>query len=205
MYRRVIKRLLDSIVSFVCLIALSPLLLLLALCIKIDSRGPVFFYQKRVGIHKTYFRIWKFRTMRIDAPTDVPTHMLQNAKENITRLGGFLRKKSLDELPQLINILKGDMAFVGPRPALWNQFDLIELRDQAQANDVKPGLTGLAQIHGRDKLGNKEKAQYDGMYARNVSFKLDVQCVLHTIAKIGTGEGIVEGIQHTPRPSEGSK
>ena len=205
MYRRYIKRLLDIIGSVLCLLILSPLLLLLALFVKLDSKGPVLFRQKRVGIHKKYFMILKFRTMRTDAPCEVPTHLLENAHQNITRCGKGLRKKSLDELPQLINIFKGDMSFVGPRPALWNQFDLIEMRDQTHANDVLPGLTGLAQVQGRDMLENAEKAKYDGIYAQNVSFKLDVKCILHTLAKIGTGEGIVEGIPKPPRPSEGSK
>ena len=147
-----IKRLFDFILSLLGLIILSPVFLVLIVAIKLDSPGPVLFKQKRVGIHKTHFRILKFRTMRIDTPKDMPTHLLKNPEQYITKTGKFLRKTSLDELPQILNILKGDMAIVGPRPALWNQYDLIAERDKYGANDVRPGLTGWAQINGRDEL-----------------------------------------------------
>jgi len=202
MYRRHFKRWTDVVRSIFFLILLSPLFGVLALLIKLDSKGPVFFRQKRVGIHKTYFLIYKFRTMRMDAPVDVPTHLLRNADQNITRLGRFLRKTSLDELPQLLNVLKGVMSIVGPRPALWNQFDLIEMREQVGANDVLPGLTGLAQVMGRDKLTNREKARYDGLYVRNMSFLLDMKCILRTVIKIGRGDGIVEGMQPERQKTE---
>lgn len=202
MYRRYGKRWLDVALSIGGLLLLSPLLLLIALWIKLDSRGPVFFFQKRVGIHKRHFMIWKFRTMCEDAPGEVPTHLLENPDQNITRSGRILRRKSLDELPQLVNVLKGDMSVVGPRPALWNQFDLIAMRDEAHANDVLPGLTGLAQVRGRDTLENADKAKYDGIYAQNVSLRLDLRCILRTLAKIGSGEGILEGAQHRRRPEE---
>ncbi len=205
MYRRFFKRWIDVLFALCGFILLSPLFLLISLWIKLDSKGPVFFFQKRVGIHKTHFKIWKFRTMKTDAPGDVPTHLLENATQNITRCGGFLRRKSLDELPQLINVLKGEMSIVGPRPALWNQFDLIELRDLEKANDVLPGLTGLAQVRGRDRLENAEKAKYDGLYARNISLKLDMQCVLHTFSKIGNGQDIVEGMQASGRQAGENK
>lgn len=147
-----VKRILDIVISGLGLIILSPLFLLLILAIKLDSKGPVFFKQKRVGIHKKYFNILKFRTMRIDTPGNVPTHMLVNPEQYITRTGKFLRKTSLDELPQIINILKGDMSIIGPRPALWNQYDLIAERDKYKVNNILPGLTGWAQINGRDEL-----------------------------------------------------
>ncbi|MFH1513416.1 MAG: sugar transferase [Bacillota bacterium] len=205
MYRRHFKRLLDIVLSGFGLLVLSPLFALIAVWIKLDSKGPVLFRQKRVGIHKTHFMILKFRTMRGDAPKDVPTHLLENAIQNITRCGGFLRRKSLDELPQFYNVLKGDMSIVGPRPALWNQFDLIEMREQGKANDVQPGLTGLAQVQGRDMLENEDKARFDGVYAQNVSFMLDMRCILLTLLKIGSGEGIVEGIQTARHKAEESK
>ena len=195
MYQRHCKRMADIIQSIFFLFLLSPLFGLIALLIKLDSKGPVFFRQKRVGIHKTYFMIYKFRTMRMNAPGDVPTHLLENAEHNITRLGRFLRKTSLDELPQLINVLKGEMSVVGPRPALWNQFDLIEMRDRVDANDVLPGMTGLAQVRGRDKLSNQDKAKYDGIYVHHISFLLDVKCIIRTFITIGSGDGIVEGMQ----------
>ncbi len=205
MYRRYIKRWIDVLLALCGIIILSPLFLLISLWIKLDSKGPVFFFQKRVGIRKTYFQIWKFRTMKTDAPGDVPTHLLENATQNITRCGGFLRRNSLDELPQLINVLKGEMSIVGPRPALWNQFDLIELRDRENANDVLPGLTGLAQVRGRDRLENAQKAKYDGEYARNVSFRLDLECVLLTFSKVGGGKDIVEGAQTAGRQAGENK
>ena len=159
-----IKRGIDFVLSLLGLAVLSPVFLALIIAIKIDSPGPILFRQKRVGIHKTHFAILKFRTMRIDTPKDVPTHLLQNPEQYITKVGRFLRKTSLDELPQIINILKGDMAIVGPRPALWNQYDLIEERDKYGANDIRPGLTGWAQINGRDELEIPVKARFDGEY-----------------------------------------
>lgn len=187
------KRTLDIILSFGACLVLSPVLLLLCIAIKIDSRGPVLFKQKRVGIHKTYFPIYKFRTMRIDTPKDMPTHLLENPDQYITKVGHFLRKSSLDELPQLFNILKGDMSFVGPRPALWNQYDLVAERDKYGANDVLPGLTGWAQINGRDELEIPVKAKLDGEYVRRMSFFFDLRCFLGTFTSVLRAEGVVEG------------
>ena len=193
MYRNFLKRAIDFCLSLIGLVVLSPILLLLALWIKIDSKGPVFFTQKRVGIHKTYFNILKFRTMRIDTPHDKPTHLLDNPDQWITKAGHFLRKTSLDELPQIINILTGKMAIIGPRPALWNQYDLIEERDKYGANDVRPGLTGWAQINGRDELEIPVKAAFDGEYVKRMSFAFDLKCFFGTIASVLKHEGVVEG------------
>lgn len=193
MYRNFLKRAIDFCLSLIGLVVLSPILLLLALWIKIDSKGPVFFTQKRVGIHKTYFNILKFRTMRIDTPHDRPTHLLDNPDQWITKAGRFLRKTSLDELPQIINILTGKMAIIGPRPALWNQYDLIEERDKYGANDVRPGLTGWAQINGRDELEIPVKAAFDGEYVKRMSFAFDLKCFFGTIASVLKHEGVVEG------------
>lgn len=193
MYKNYLKRALDLILS---LIALMVLLIpggLIALWIKLDSPGPVFFRQKRVGRGKNCFMILKFRTMRTDAPRDVPTHLLNNPFAFITKSGRFLRKTSLDELPQLINILRGEMSFVGPRPALWNQFDLIERRDAVSANSVRPGLTGWAQVNGRDELPIGVKARFDGEYVEKMSFGMDVKCVLRTLRDAFRGQGVVEG------------
>ena len=162
MYQRYCKRLLDFVLSLAACIVLAPVMLAIAVWIKLDSPGPVFFRQRRVGAHKTHFNILKFRTMRGDTPHDVPTHLLKNADSYITKSGAFLRKTSLDELPQIYNILVGEMAIIGPRPALYNQYDLIEARDRVHANDVRPGLTGLAQVNGRDELPIDVKARYDG-------------------------------------------
>lgn len=192
MYKK-IKRILDIVISGAGLIILSPLFLLLILAIKIDSRGPVLFKQKRVGVHKTYFNILKFRTMRIDTPKDMPTHMLSNPEQYITRVGKFLRKTSLDELPQIINILKGNMSIIGPRPALWNQYDLIAERDKYGANDVIPGLTGWAQVNGRDELEISVKAKLDGEYVKHLGFQMDCVCFFRTITSVLKGDGIVEG------------
>lgn len=181
MYRKYIKRILDFVLSFIALIILSPVFLIIAILIKLDSKGPVLFKQKRVGKNKKHFYILKFRTMKVDAPKDTPTHMLQNPEMYITRVGKFLRKTSLDELPQIINILKGDMSIIGPRPALWNQYDLIEERDKYGANDVYPGLTGWAQINGRDELPIEVKARYDGEYVQKMSFWMDVKCFLERL------------------------
>ena len=188
-----IKRVLDFLLSLFALIVLSPLMGVLALIIKLTSPGPVVFKQRRIGIHKKEFKIYKFRTMRKDAPSDKATHLLKNAKGYITPVGRFLRKSSLDELPQLVNIIKGDMAIVGPRPALWNQFDLIAERDKYGANDVLPGLTGLAQVDGRDELPIPEKARRDGYYANHISFGMDVKLILRTFLSVIRFEGVVEG------------
>lgn len=188
-----IKNMIDFLLSLVGLIVLSPLFLILILLIKLDSKGPILFKQKRVGIHKTHFNILKFRTMRTDTPKDTPTHLLDNPDEWITKVGKFLRKTSLDELPQIINILKGEMSIIGPRLALWNQFDLVEERDKYGANDIKPGLTGLAQISGRDELPIEEKAKLDGEYTQNITFKMDVKCFFGTITSVLKSDGVVEG------------
>jgi O-antigen biosynthesis protein WbqP len=188
-----IKRIIDFVMSFIGLIALSPVFLFLMLAIKLDSPGPIFFKQKRVGIYKTHFSILKFRTMKIDTPKDMPTHMLSNPEQYITKVGRFLRKTSLDELPQIINILKGDMSIIGPRPALWNQYDLLEERDKYGANDVVPGLTGWAQINGRDELEIPVKAKLDGYYVEKMSFMFDVKCFLGTILSVVKSDGVVEG------------
>lgn len=188
-----VKRILDFVMSLVAVIILSPVLLILCIAIKIDSRGPILFKQKRVGIHVTYFPIYKFRTMRIDTPKDMPTHMLNNPEQYITKVGKFLRKSSLDELPQLFNILKGDMSFVGPRPALWNQEDLIAEREKYGANDVMPGLTGWAQINGRDELEIPIKAKLDGDYVKKMGFLFDVKCFFGTFLSVAKADGVVEG------------
>ena len=193
MYQNFFKRLLAIVLSLLGLICLGWLLILLCIAIKIDSPGPVLFKQKRVGKGKSHFYILKFRTMRIDTPRDMPTHLLSNPEQYITRVGKFLRKTSLDELPQLINILKGDMAIIGPRPALWNQFDLIAERDRYGANDIRPGLTGWAQINGRDELEIDVKAKLDGEYVERLSFGFDVKCFLGTIAAVLRSDGVVEG------------
>lgn len=188
-----LKRVIDFTLSLIGLIILFPVLIVLMIAIKLDSPGPVFFKQKRVGIHKTYFNIMKFRTMRTDTPKDVATHLLENPEQYITRLGKFMRKASLDELPQLINILKGDMSIVGPRPALWNQDDLLEERDKYGANDVVPGLTGWAQINGRDELEIPEKAKLDGDYVKQISFRMDMKCFWGTIGVLLKSDGVAEG------------
>ena len=192
MYIR-IKNIVDRIMAFLGLILLSPLFLILVIAIKIDSKGPVLFKQKRVGIHKSHFYILKFRTMRIDTPKDMPTHLLQNPEQYITRVGKLLRRTSLDELPQIINILKGDMAIVGPRPALWNQYDLIAERDKYGANDIRPGLTGWAQINGRDELEIPVKAKFDGEYVRKMGPLMDLRCFFATFLSVLRADGVVEG------------
>ncbi|CYV79910.1 sugar transferase [Streptococcus suis] len=187
------KRILAIIISGSAIVILSPILLLIALAIKLDSRGPVLFKQKRVGKNKKHFMIYKFRSMYVDAPSDMPTHLLQNPTAMITKVGAFLRKTSLDELPQLFNIFKGDMAIVGPRPALWNQYDLIEERDKYRANDIRPGLTGWAQINGRDELEIDEKSKLDGYYVENMGLLLDIKCFFGTFISVAKSEGVVEG------------
>lgn len=193
MYRKGIKRIIDFILALCGLIILSPVFLILCIWIKVDSKGPILFRQKRVGVNKTRFNILKFRTMYIDTPGDMPTHMLDNPEQFITRAGRFLRKTSLDELPQIINILKGEMSIIGPRPALWNQYDLIEERDRYQANDLRPGLTGWAQINGRDELEISVKAKLDGEYVERISFLFDIKCFFGTILSVLKHEGVVEG------------
>ena len=193
MYRNCIKRILAVVLSLAGILVLGWLFLLLCIAIKLDSPGPVLFRQKRVGLGKSDFYILKFRTMRTDTPKDMPTHLLANPDQYITKVGKFLRKTSLDELPQLFNILKGDMAVIGPRPALWNQYDLIAERDRYGANDVRPGLTGWAQINGRDELEIPVKARLDGEYVEKLSFGFDVKCFLGTIAAVLRSDGVVEG------------
>jgi len=188
-----VKHTIDFILSLLALLILWPFLLLIALLIKLDSKGPVLFKQKRVGKSKTYFNMLKFRTMRTDTPNDMPTHMLENPETYITRVGRVLRKTSLDELPQIWNIFVGHMSIIGPRPALWNQEDLIAERDQYGANDIKPGLTGWAQINGRDELPIDVKAKLDGEYAQKISFWLDFKCFFGTILSVLKSDGVIEG------------
>ena len=192
MYKRFGKRALDLVCSGLAIVCLSPVLAVIALWVKASSPGPVLFTQKRVGRGKTFFRIYKFRTMRIDTPHDMPTHLLENPDAFITSAGRFLRRTSLDELPQIFNIFLGQMSVVGPRPALWNQDDLVAERDKYAANDCVPGLTGYAQVHGRDELPIPVKAELDGYYAKNLSFGLDVKIFFRTIGSVLHHEGVVE-------------
>lgn len=193
MYKYFFKRIIDIILSLLAIILLVIPMLIIAVAIKCDSKGPVFFKQKRIGIHKKHFYILKFRTMRIDTPHDAPTHELADPKKWITKVGGFLRKTSLDELPQIFNIFVGQMSIIGPRPALWNQDDLIAERDKYGANDVKPGLTGWAQINGRDELEIPVKAKLDGEYVRRMGFFFDCRCFFGTIFSVLRSDGVVEG------------
>ena len=193
MYRKIVKRFLDIILSGFGLILLSPLFLIISITIKLDSKGPVFFKQKRIGIQKTQFYIIKFRTMHTNTPKDTPTHMLKDSEQHITRVGKILRKTSLDELPQIINIFIGQMSIIGPRPALWNQDDLIAEREKFGANDVLPGLTGWAQINGRDELPIEVKAKYDGEYVKKMSFLFDIRCFFGTFGTVLKHDGVVEG------------
>ena len=204
MYQHV-KRGLDFVMASVGLVILSPLFLVLIIAIKADSKGPILFRQKRVGIHKSHFNILKFRTMRTDTPKDTPTHLLKNPEQYITRIGKFLRKTSLDELPQIINIIKGDMAIVGPRPALWNQYDLMEERDKYGANDIRPGLTGWAQINGRDELEIPVKAKLDGEYVKKMGLGMDIRCFLGTFLSVLRGDGVVEGGTGSMKGGEGNE
>ncbi len=192
-YARLVKPVLDRLAALILIVLLCWLLAMLALIIKLTSPGPVFFRQKRVGLGKSHFMIFKFRTMRADAPADVPTHLLANPQSHITPIGRFLRRSSLDELPQLFNILRGEMSFIGPRPALWNQDDLIAERERWGANDVLPGVTGWAQANGRDELPIPEKALLDGFYAGNAGFWLDVKILFLTAVNVLRAKGIVEG------------
>ena len=193
MYKSIGKRTIDLILAFFGIIFLGIPMLIIAIAIKFDSKGPVFFKQKRVGKDKQFFNILKFRTMRIDTPHDAPTHELQDPKKWITKVGGFLRKTSLDELPQIFNIFVGQMSIIGPRPALWNQDDLVAERDKYGANNVKPGLTGWAQINGRDELEIPVKAKFDGEYVERMSFSFDCKCFFGTIKSVLKSDGVVEG------------
>lgn len=193
MYRKFWKRIIDFFLASICIILLAIPMLVIAALIKLDDPGPVIFRQKRVGIHKTYFNILKFRTMKMRTPHDMPTHLLENPEQYITHVGRILRKTSLDELPQIFQIWSGKMSFIGPRPALWNQYDLIAERDQYGANDVRPGLSGWAQINGRDELPIEVKARYDGEYVQRVSFLFDCRCFFATVGKVLRHEGVVEG------------
>lgn len=193
MYKAFFKRFLDIALSLCGIIVLSPIFLILSVAIIIDDPGPVFFAQKRVGIHKTHFNIIKFRTMKVSTPKDIPTHLMENSEQYITRFGKYLRKTSLDELPQIVQIFLGKMSVVGPRPALWNQHDLIGERDKYGANDIMPGLTGWAQVNGRDAISIEDKARFDGEYANNISFLFDAKCFLITVFKVFRSEDVVEG------------
>ena len=211
MYKYIVKRFLDLVLSVLGIVVLAIPLVILMIAIKLDSPGPVLFKQKRVGIHKSYFEILKFRTMRVDAPKDVPTHLLQNSERWITGVGKILRKTSLDELPQIFNIFLGQMSIVGPRPALWNQYDLIAERDKYGANDILPGLTGWAQINGRDELEIDEKAKLDGVYTvalnggkfRGVA--MDIKCFVGTIGSVLKAKGFVDSVAEEKTDTENQK
>ena len=192
MYKKFFKRFFDFALSLLGLLFLWPVFLIIAIVMKITDPGPVFFKQKRVGIHKSYFQLYKFRSMKVDTP-DIPTHLLENPDQYISKIGKFLRKTSLDELPQLFNIISGKMSIIGPRPALWNQDDLIAERDKYGANDVLPGLTGWAQINGRDELEIPVKAKLDGEYVEKLSFLFDCKCFFGTIGSVLKSDGVVEG------------
>jgi O-antigen biosynthesis protein WbqP len=187
------KRFYDTVGALIGLILFSPIFVILIILIKFDSKGPIFFKQKRIGRHKNHFNILKFRTMKIDTPKDTPTHLLKNPDQYITRLGRFLRKSSLDELPQIINILKGDMSIIGPRPALWNQYDLIEERDKYNVHKLYPGITGYAQIKGRDTLPIPDKAKLDGYYVKHISLWLDIKIFILTFVSVFRSDGVIEG------------
>lgn len=189
----VLKRFFDIILSLVAIIVFSWLLIIIAIAIVVEDKGNILFKQKRIGKNKKEFYIYKFRTMKVSTPKDVPTHLLDNPESYITKIGGFLRKTSLDELPQLFNILKGDMSIVGPRPALWNQFDLIALRDKNGSNSVRPGLTGWAQVNGRDELPIDVKAGFDGEYIKKMSIVFDIKIILMTVVSVFTSKGVREG------------
>jgi len=200
MYKRFFKRLIDFVLALAGIIVLAIPMALIALWVKLDSKGPILFKQKRVGIHKKHFMMPKFRSMYTETPAEMPTHMLNNPERWITKSGRILRKTSLDELPQLWSILVGDMSIIGPRPALWNQEDLLAERDKYGANDIRPGLTGWAQINGRDELEIEEKARLDGEYVEKMSFAFDCKCFFGTIAAVLKKDGVVEG--GTGRKSE---
>jgi O-antigen biosynthesis protein WbqP len=193
MYKSFFKRFFDILISFISIFAFSPILLIIAIAIKIDSRGPVFFKQKRYGRNKKPFNILKFRSMRVEAPKSVPTYGLVDSDKYITKLGKFLRKTSLDELPQIFNIFVGQMSFIGPRPVILEEVDLIEERDKYGANALRPGISGWAQINGRDELGYVVKAKYDGEYVKKISFIFDIKCLFGTFLKVLKKDGVVEG------------
>lgn len=193
MYGKYVKQIIDFIISLLSLIVLLPFLAIISLLIKLESKGPILFKQERIGKDKKHFNIYKFRTMKTDTPKDMPTHRLKDANTYITKIGKVLRKTSIDELPQLINILKGEMSIIGPRPALWNQDDLIAERDKYNANSIKPGLTGWAQVNGRDELEIPIKAKYDGEYVEKMSFLFDIKIFFKTIIKVFKHDGVVEG------------
>lgn len=193
MYDKVFKRVIDIIFSIIGLIIFCLPMIIIFVLIKSEDAGPVFFFQRRVGINDKYFNICKIRSMKMNTPKDKPTHLLENPEQYLLPIGAFMRKYSIDEIPQLINILKGDMSFVGPRPALWNQYDLIEERHKYGVEKVKPGLTGWAQVNGRDELDVLTKAKYDGEYVNKESFLFDIKCVVLTIKKVFTADGVVEG------------
>lgn len=192
-YEKCIKRIVDIILSSLGLVILSPLYLIVMIAIEVDDPGPVLFTQKRVGKNKKYFKLHKFRSMKMSTPHDVPTHMLNNPDQYITRIGRFMRRTSIDELAQVWDIFVGNMSVIGPRPALWNQDVLVAERDKYNANDVKPGLTGWAQINGRDELEISDKAKLDGEYVRKISFLFDIKCFIRTIFSVAKSDGVVEG------------
>ena len=193
MYQKCIKRIIDIVLSGIGIVITAIPMLIIAVMIKADSPGPVFFRQKRVGIHKTHFNIIKFRSMPVTAPKDTPTHQLKDASSLLSPFQQRIRKYSIDEIPQLFNIFAGQMSIIGPRPALWNQYDLIEERDKYGANDVRPGLTGWAQINGRDELPIDVKASFDGEYVKNLSFAFDIKCFFGTFFAVASAEGVSEG------------
>lgn len=193
MYKHFFKRIVDILLSLIGIVILIPLWLILSIAIFVTDPGPIFFTQKRVGKNKKIFKILKFRTMKTSTPHDMPTHLLENPEQYITKVGKFLRKTSLDELPQIFNIFIGQMSIIGPRPALWNQDDLIAERDKYGANDVRPGLTGWAQINGRDELEIADKARLDGEYVERMSFLFDCKCFFGTIGSVLKRDGVVEG------------
>ena len=199
MYEKFFKRVIDIVLSAAGLVVLSWLYLLLAIAVVVDDPGPIFFKQKRVGKGKTFFPLHKFRSMKMSTPHDMPTHLLKNPEQYITRVGKFLRKSSLDELPQIWDIFIGNMSIIGPRPALWNQDDLIAERDKYGANDIMPGLTGWAQINGRDELEIPVKAKFDGDYTKVLhegglkAFLFDARCFFGTVFSVARGDGVVEG------------
>lgn len=205
MYKRWGKRTLGCLLAFLAAAAFLPFHLIIALCIRLDSQGPVFFRQQRIGLNKRWFMIYKYRTMDVHAPHDVPTHLMSESCRYITRVGKVLRKTSLDEVPQLLNVILGQMAFVGPRPALWNQDDLVNERDRYGANDVLPGMTGWAQVNGRDELSIEEKARLDGEYVQKMSFLFDIQCVLRTVTSVARQKGVKEGGSDRPKDDKGEE
>jgi len=204
-YEVVIKRIIDILLSGIGIIILSPVFFVIVVAILVDDPGPVLFTQKRVGRNKTFFKLHKFRSMKMSTPHDVPTHMLDNPEQYITRVGRFLRKSSLDELPQIFDIFVGNMSIIGPRPALWNQDLLTSERDKYNANDVRPGLTGWAQINGRDELEIPVKAQLDGEYVKNLSLVFDIKCFVGTIISVVKSDGVVEGGTGEMKKHEGNK